>query len=217
MYRNDNESVSSVVEIGDCYYVKHYSDVEFLHNEWRAIELCSGEYGRARNIQKGIAVQFAKRLITLEYNAKAISLSDFTENDVQTFCSLLPRLISVIHHCHTKGIVHGDIKPSNILYERDTEKLTLIDFAGSLKLGGLLPSKLLSTVSYSYVLNHNDIQKVTTALDWWGLFQIIQQVVAHRRSNELNRKVFNIINSFRLVLASDLPYDSIMKSLNTEL
>lgn len=57
----------------------------------------------------------------------------FSETEV---CSLIFKLSSAIHHCHSLGIVHRDLKPENILYENqsDFSDIKIIDFGLSRKI-----------------------------------------------------------------------------------
>lgn len=41
---------------------------------------------------------------------------------------LLAPLASALQYCHSRGVVHRDVKPTNIVIERDSERPVLIDF-----------------------------------------------------------------------------------------
>ena len=41
---------------------------------------------------------------------------------------IIRQLDSAVHHCHVKGIRHGDITPKNVLLELATGRVFLIDF-----------------------------------------------------------------------------------------
>jgi len=47
-------------------------------------------------------------------------------------CKCFYQLLQAVKHCHEKGIIHMDIKPSNILYNADSGDLQLIDFGCSI-------------------------------------------------------------------------------------
>lgn len=52
----------------------------------------------------------------------------FTEKSVKPF---VIKILSIVNVLHSHGIIHKDIKPDNIIYNKDTDKIYLIDFEGS--------------------------------------------------------------------------------------
>ncbi len=60
--------------------------------------------------------------------AKKINIKD--RGDVIDYFSF--QVIKALYYLEVNRIIHGDIKPSNILVDPDTEKITLIDFGGCL-------------------------------------------------------------------------------------
>jgi [calcium/calmodulin-dependent protein kinase] kinase len=45
------------------------------------------------------------------------------------------QLASALEYCHSHGVIHGDIKPSNLLLCEDKEKIKVSDFGASLVMG----------------------------------------------------------------------------------
>ena len=41
-------------------------------------------------------------------------------------------MIEAVKEIHDKGVIHADIKPDNIIYNKDSKELQLIDFSASL-------------------------------------------------------------------------------------
>lgn len=56
-------------------------------------------------------------------------------------------LINCIHHCHKRGVIHGDLKPGNILIS-DSNELFLFDFSISRNLD---PEKNKFTINFNQV------------------------------------------------------------------
>lgn len=48
----------------------------------------------------------------------------------QTGREIAKQLLRIIADIHKKGVIHGDIKPENVLYHRRSGRITLIDFEG---------------------------------------------------------------------------------------
>lgn len=53
------------------------------------------------------------------------SFEPFTEPEAR---KIFKQLVEAVAFCHEKQVVHMDIKLDNIMYDEETEKITLIDF-----------------------------------------------------------------------------------------
>ena len=76
-------------------------------------------------------ISFKRNLIFLE-KIDGDDLSDILDKRKKLFeyevRHITKCLLKIVHSLHTIGIIHGDIKPENIMYNEITKKVTLIDF-----------------------------------------------------------------------------------------
>jgi serine/threonine protein kinase len=54
---------------------------------------------------------------------------------------IIRQVLQILEKIHERGIIHKDIKPENIIYDKKTEKVTLIDFEGRLTKCYVAPEK----------------------------------------------------------------------------
>jgi serine/threonine protein kinase len=71
-----------------------------------------------------------------------------------------------MEYVHSKEIVHLDIKPSNILYEKSTNEITLIDFGLACTVGQCEPGGTLQYMAPEVLDEQRDI---TYAADIWSI------------------------------------------------
>lgn len=100
-----------------------------LQKEWQCLSMCHSSY-----IIKAGELCSSASLFTLPY-LDGQSLLSFSSDQTHLFLSLLPQLVRAIDHVHQQGWVHGDIKPSNVMYLADEHKIQLIDFGSCWPIG----------------------------------------------------------------------------------
>lgn len=55
-------------------------------------------------------------------------MGDFNEDRIRR---LLNHLLPLLHFLHKNQVIHGNIKPENIIHQRNSHQLFLVDFAGA--------------------------------------------------------------------------------------
>ncbi|WP_435248466.1 protein kinase domain-containing protein [Vibrio sp. nBUS_14] len=158
------------------HYTKHFDSAESLQRQWVALQECHGA-----QIQKVMDVDWRKLQLTLEFDQSAIPLIEFEPKDLALFVSLLPSVVQAIKHCHSKGWVHGDIKPSNLLYVPQLQHVRLIDFGASCRTGTSREalSDWQATPMFASPNQKSGEGLVETGDDWFSLIQIIEQVMQY--------------------------------------
>lgn len=85
------------------------------------------------------------------------------------------KLVDVLDYCHSKGVIHGDVKPENVVVTKDGS-IKLIDFGYALKNDTFMTQREFGTLEYL------SPEMVTTSLctsgvDIWALGVIIYQLI----------------------------------------
>jgi serine/threonine protein kinase len=65
--------------------------------------------------------------------------------DPENVCWLMDRVLDGLRYMHWHGVVHGDVKPQNIIVQRNTHTCALVDFG----LSSVRPDKNASTDGYT--------------------------------------------------------------------
>ncbi|MGR6862791.1 protein kinase domain-containing protein [Aliivibrio salmonicida] len=164
-------------------YTKHFDSAKNLQKEWVALQACQGA-----QIQKVVGVNWSTLQLTLEFDQSAIPLIEFEPKDLALFVSLLPSVVHTIKHCHSKGWVHGDIKPSNLLYVPQLQHIRLIDFGASCPMGSSREalSDWQATPMFASPNQKSGEGLVETGDDWFSLIQIIDQIMSYMHDDLIN-------------------------------
>jgi len=119
--------------------------------------------------------------------------------------SIVKQLVRTLVFLQSKNYIHGDIKPANILYNRTTGKMKLIDFGASFEIG-TAKSELVSTHEYlPYEVAFYDLSCLQddSKIDVWSLGvtivemycgKIIRQLIVRERPFVFRR--FISLNEF---------------------
>ena len=136
------ETLSMVDHPNIVKYYETYDDDKFFHI---IMEYCTGG----------------------ELFEKVIKKNSFDEVSVR---SLIFKISSAVHHCHSLGIVHRDLKPENILFENNTDfsDIKIIDFGLSRKV--LTGDDLKSIVGSPFYVAPEVLQgKYDNKCDIWSI------------------------------------------------
>ncbi|WP_185976994.1 MULTISPECIES: protein kinase domain-containing protein [Shewanella] len=144
-----------------------------MWREWQAVNAC---YSAC--IQKAISIDEHKLVIYLEYYPDSRSLNELKEHEIDLWVFVLPKVIDAIAHCHQQGWVHGDIKPSNILFNETLGIVRLIDFGASNPIGTNRNAlnKWQLTPMFSSENQKLGVGYVEEEDDWYALAKMMQQV-----------------------------------------
>ena len=158
----DSESSNTVV--------LKYAPKEQLQREWNSMKQCSSPY-----VIEPLA-RFESLLI-LPY-IEGQSLLAFTLAQTSLFIDIMPQIAKAIHNVHQSGWVHGDIKPSNVLYSPKNRLITLIDFGAARPVN--TPLSMLDewqlTPGFSSSIKHEGVGTITAKDDWYALKKWLAQI-----------------------------------------
>lgn len=171
---------------------KRYARWDDMIREWQALQECRGF-----RVQKTLEMDEKKQLIHFEFDAKARPLSSFGKDEQALFIELLPEIIRAINHCHQNGWVHGDIKPSNILFIPQNRTVRLVDFGASYRIG--TSRQQLDcwqlTIGFSSNGQIRGEGEVEPADDWYALIQVLNQFISSQISSKHKHKAILIRNA----------------------
>ncbi len=123
---------------------------------------------------------FSMKLI--EGGSLARNIARFTA-DPKAGAKLLSTIARAIHHAHLRGILHRDIKPGNILLDKDGEP-RVTDFGLARQVDGnsslTLSGAIVGTPSYMPPEQAAGDKSLTTAVDVYSLGAILYEVTTGR-------------------------------------
>jgi serine/threonine-protein kinase len=100
----------------------------------------------------------------------------FSEEEVRP---VVKKILKIIKNVHKNKITHKDIKPENILYDKDTENVTVIDFEGKYTNDYRSPEQVIG-------------KNITNKTDIWSIgitiFSITTGVLPFKNAKEILTK-----------------------------
>lgn len=168
---------------------KHYADSKDMEREWQAVNECVGFY-----VQKALLLDEINSFIYFEYDSAAKPLSTFNKENAKQLVWMLPNIIRAIKHCHDKGWVHGDIKPSNILFIPALDSIRLVDFGASYRIGTCRKSLSCwqATPSFASPSQLQGKGLVKKGDDWYALMKMVEQLIDIKMDPKIQKKVLSI-------------------------
>ncbi|QUM84112.1 MULTISPECIES: AarF/UbiB family protein [unclassified Moritella] len=106
------------------------------------------------------------------------SLLSFSVHQTSEFLLLVPQIVRAIMAMHAQGWVHGDIKPSNVIYNVNKGEISLIDCGSALQSGTTL-SNLSSwqvTPGFCSADRYEQSHIVVPQDDWYAFYQWLLQL-----------------------------------------
>ncbi|MEM9460007.1 MAG: AAA family ATPase [Myxococcota bacterium] len=79
-------------------------------------------------------VHGAPMLVLEDFGARSLAMYCKKQRlPLRTILVIATRIVTVLAHVHDRGVIHGDLNPSNILLNPDTNELELADFGRSIR------------------------------------------------------------------------------------
>ncbi|MDP2667694.1 MAG: protein kinase, partial [Nitrosopumilaceae archaeon] len=70
-------------------------------------------------------------------------------------CWITQRLLNALHYLHNKGVVHGDVKPPNVIIQPSEHNAILVDYG----LSSLLPTRKTKAIGYTPIFVAPEIEE----------------------------------------------------------
>ncbi|WCE31034.1 protein kinase domain-containing protein [Vibrio sp. SCSIO 43137] len=170
--------------------VKVRKDKTAFRFELKALQQCA-----CYRLQPLLDQDSESKTLWLHYFEQADNFLSFSYKDADKFLTLLPQIIRAIRYCHQQGWVHGDIKPSNLLYLAGEERVILIDFAAALPIGQSREELTEWQFTSQFAREHQRKGEgvACEADDWYALKRWLEQLLSKPLTTRQTLKVKRII------------------------
>ena len=131
---------NSIDCIGKCFYLKDYENkkgfIDDIYSELWIYQFLKNMQGVSEIIGYSYDEQYEYICILMRYYT-SISLNDYIQkNNIseKEKLSITKKLCNSLKEIHSRNIIHCDIKPHNIIYDKSKENILFIDFGASVKI-----------------------------------------------------------------------------------
>jgi len=129
---------------------------------------------------RALVLEAGRVALAMELVVDGLPLLDYIGGDVARLARTLPQLVAALRALHAAGFVHRDVKPSNVLVDRDG-RVVLVDFGLVAPIGFAEPG--VGTVDYMAPEQALGAP-ITPAADWYAvgvlLFAALARVMPYR-------------------------------------
>lgn len=148
------------------------ADNEPLQRAFRCMTQCRSPY-----IMNALEYLPLSSLLVMPY-LHGNDLLAFSQPQRTLFLTLIAQIVRAVSHLHAQGWVHGDIKPSNVIYQAELGIIKLIDFGAAWPIDTPLTglSQWQLTPGFSRQAKEQGIGKIGPADDWYALAQWLKQI-----------------------------------------
>lgn len=170
------------------HILKIHKSKKRAKNEIERLTTLSGHKGTPEISIFGHLSKFSYIVMSKE---PGIDLYDYVDNngllDYYEAKKIIKQILEIMSVVHSKNIIHGDIKPENIMYDAYTENISIIDFEGRFTEDFQSPEQI-------------DDKKITKKTDSWSigilLWYLITENTPFKNENEIKRCKLPKLSSF---------------------
>jgi len=177
--------------------IKTHIDSHLLESDERKLQ---HEFNAASKLNNPFVIKYIDMiniddktaLIMEDINGTSLLEQIPTEGfDIETFLQISIMLASGLASIHSKGIVHKDVKPDNIIYNNSTNELKFIDFGIS-----------------SFLLKDNEKQNISDKLEGTLSYISPEQTGRMNRSIDHRTDIYSLGITLYKILTNRLPFSS---------